>query len=389
MMKNRRIIYYPFVLLAGFMLVMGCSGGDSLSDSPEVPLQPTWRVTIDANSAEEGGSTRALSLGADGKLYTFWTNDDQVKAVSGTTEAGILTATLPDTDYKTLAKLTGTISGTYAEGDILTLWYPDYEMNYDEQTGTLTGISTSNTFLTAESEVLAVDAANSVLQMSDASFCHLQAFLNLTFTNTESTPLVITKLEIWTDGGKLVKSKRFDETSYANAASPLAVTPSPACSQFFLSLRDEQGAAAKYHFLATTSTGDSYCGTANSNLLAGHYYRGTLKLSPSTIDREGYGNGNGWDSDGSGSIDRDGYDNGISWDDLGTVQTNRDGYGLGVGWDSDVSNDTDRGNYGDSNNWDGSTSGNTDRGNYGDVNGWDEDGSGNIGRNKYGNSTSW
>lgn len=387
-MKNRNIFYSLFALLAMLMLASGCNNGETMPVPPQELQVPTWRVAIDASSAE-GGSTRALVLGEDKKLYTFWTENDPVKALSGTTEAGTLTASIPDATNMTQAKLIGTLTGTFAVNDVLTLWYPDYNMTYDGQTGTLAAISAANTFLTAQSQVTEVDATNGVLKMSNANFSHLQSFLNLTFTDTENAPLYITKLEVWTDGGKLVKSKVFSTTTFASSSSPLVVNTTPATNQFFLSLRDEQGAQNKFHFFATTSGGAFYAGTANSNLQAGHYYKGTLKLSPSTIGREGYGNDTGWDSDGSGSVGRDGYDNGIGWDDLGMVQAGRDNYGLGAGIDSNGSGDTSRDEYGDGDNWDGIGSGDTNRDNYGAGDNIDSNGSSSIGRDNYGTGTSF
>ena len=387
-MMNRNYICYLSVLLAALMLATGCNNDKFFTE--EEPHFPMWHVAIDASSSEEG-TTRALVLSEDSnRLYTFWTEGDLIKALNGTAEAGILTASIPDADDLTEAKLIGSITGNYAVDDILTLWYPDFNLTYDGQDGTLADISSNHTFLTAQSEVREVDAANSVLLMSNASFNHVQAFLNLTFTDTENIPLSIVRLEIWTEGGKLVRSKVFDTTSYADRTNPIVVSPNKATSRFLLSLRDEQGASTKYHFLATTTDGLSYSGTATSNLQVGHYYKGKLKLSPYVIGREEYGNGNGWDSDGLGPVGRDGYDNGIGWDDFGSVQTNRDGYGLGSYWEYDPSGDTDRDNYGACDNWDSSGSGSTDRDGYSSGGNWDSSGSGTgFGRNSYGSGIYW
>lgn len=150
---------------------------------------------------------------------------------------------------------------------------------YDEQL-LYTNWDANDAVLTATSTVKSVDGSGGFLSMSDAAFSPIQAYLDLSFTDG-SSPISISRLDIWADGGKLVKAKALDgTTTYATETEPLTITPASATDKFFIALRDENGAANDYHFKATTIY-DTYYYEGSKNLQYGKYYVGTVTMASS------------------------------------------------------------------------------------------------------------
>ena len=273
---------FCFSFLAAILALSACNQevGSSL-DNAEAR---TWKVSINAGPAIE---TRAISVGGNNgqTLYYNWDNGDAVEVVKDGTSVGTLSAN-QSAGNSAYATLEGTLSGTFSVGDVVTLYYHTAALDYTGQTGTLAGVSTSKSYLEASSTVKSVDGSGGFLAMSDAAFSPMQAYLDLSFSMPDGTPIQITTLEIWADGGKLVKTKTLDGTTvYATEADPLTITAAAPTDKLFLALRDENGSANKYHFRAIT--GDNiFTYEGNKNLQFGHYYAGnvTMTAMPFTIE---------------------------------------------------------------------------------------------------------
>jgi hypothetical protein len=186
------------------------------------------------------------------------------------------------------ATLTGTLSGTFAVNDQVTLHYHTASLDYTGQKGTIADVSTSKSYLTATSTVKQIgqttgtvkDETNNYLVMSDAAYEAQQAYLDITFTDRVGHALAITKLEVWTSEGKLVKTAPLDgQTVYATDASPLTIIPDAATDHFFLALRDEADTSNTIYFVATTA-GDKYIYSQDLDLEFGEYY---YAASPKTM----------------------------------------------------------------------------------------------------------
>lgn len=280
-MKTKNLFYALSIAVAALSMT-ACSNENDVTATPsnEKPAEVhTWQVTINAGPAE----TRAISVGGNSgnALFTNWNTGDVVKVVKGSEVVGTLTATA-SMGNSAYAVLEGTLTGTFAINDELTLCYHSATFDYTGQVGTLAGVSTNKSYLTATSKVTAVDVESSditssgsgKLTMSDAAFTAQQAYLDITFTDDLGNPYDITKLEIFSSGDKLVATKYInnDVTNYATSANPLTVTPASATNHFFLALRDEYGASNTYYFTATTAYGElTYI--QDLNLVNGHYYK--------------------------------------------------------------------------------------------------------------------
>lgn len=286
---NTKNLFFALSIAVAAMIVTACSNDEDVTVQPsdETPAEArTWQVTINAGPAE----TRAISVGGNTgtKLYTNWDTGDVVEVVKDGAVVGTLTATA-STANTAFAVLEGTLTGNFAVNDELTLCYHAAALDYTGQVGTLAGVSTSKSFLTATSTVTAINVGESdinssgtsgKLTMTDAAFLPQQSYLELSFTDESGNSIDITSLDVWTDGGKLVKGKAIDgSTTYATEASPLTVTPAAATNKFFLALRDENGAANNYHFKATNSSGMEFSYEGSKNPENGHYYTGSVAMT--------------------------------------------------------------------------------------------------------------
>ena len=285
---NIKHLFYPLSIAMAAMTMTACSSDDDAA--VEAGVTGTFQVSINVGPAAQ---TRAISVGGnDGHtLYTNWDKNDEVQVVKegATTIAGTLTANV-SAGNSAYATLTGELTGTFAAGDKVTLHYHTASLDYTGQKGTIADVSTSKSYLTATSTVKQIgqttgtvkDETNNYLVMSDAAYEAQQAYLDITFTDHEGHALAITKLEVWTSEGKLVKTAPLDgQTVYATDASPLTITPDAATDHFFLALRDEAGISNTIYFKATTA-GDTYIYSQNLELKYGEYY---YAASPKTMKR--------------------------------------------------------------------------------------------------------
>ena len=285
---NIKHLFYPLSIAMAAMTMTACSSDDDAA--VEAGVTGTFQVSINVGPAAQ---TRAISVGGnDGHtLYTNWDKNDEVQVVKegATTIAGTLTANV-SAGNSAYATLTGELTGTFAAGDKVTLHYHTASLDYTGQKGTIADVSTSKSYLTATSTVKQIgqntgtvkDETNNYLVMSDAAYEAQQAYLDITFTDDAGHALAITKLEVWTSAGKLVKTAPLDgQTVYATDASPLTIIPDAATDHFFLALRDEAGTSNTIYFKATTA-GDTYIYSQNLELKYGEYY---YAASPKTMKR--------------------------------------------------------------------------------------------------------
>lgn len=283
---NIKHLFYPLSIAMAAMTMTACSSDDDAA--VEAGVTGTFQVSINVGPAAQ---TRAISVGGnDGHtLYTNWDKNDEVQVVKegATTIAGTLTANV-SAGNSAYATLTGELTGTFAAGDKVTLHYHSASLDYTGQKGTIADVSTSKSYLTATSTVKQIgqttgtvkDETNNYLVMSDAAYEAQQAYLDITFTDGVGHALAITKLEVWTSAGKLVKTAPLDgQTVYATDASPLTIIPDAATDHFFLALRDEAGTSNTIYFMATTA-GDKYIYSQNLELEYGEYY---YAASPKTM----------------------------------------------------------------------------------------------------------
>lgn len=245
------------------LALTACSNNDEATGNDS----HLWDVTLTASMG--GATNRALSEGTGNTLTATFAEDDKVVVVDadGKTIVGTLQAQS--------AGASTTLSGTLDEsslsvGEVVTLRYLSAEANYDDQKGTLDGISASQ------------DYAEGTLTVSSKS--------PLTFTTTNVTltsKQSITKFS-FTDGTDDVMVKTFgiaatglvqhiatngDET----VGAVTGTLPSPS-ADVYVALRNNSGSKQTYSFYIKDNAGNWYTGTKSANLGNGKNYTATVQL---------------------------------------------------------------------------------------------------------------
>lgn len=274
-MFSKVLRFIPAVSLA---LGLGASCNRTEISPTRTDLPRTWQVAINAGPEAD---TRAVSVGGNNgqTLYTNWDQGDKVRVVkSDGTALEQLTADV-SAGNSAYATLTGTLTGTFSVGEAVTLYYHEASLDYTGQNGSMSGVSSNYSFMEAASSVKEVDAEGGFLKMSDAAFSHRQAFFQLRFVDNDNNPLLLERLSIYADGGKVVLTRPLgSDATYATAGLPLTIAPASATDQLFFALRDENGASNTYHFKAVIGS-EEYSIERALNPISGHFYMGTVQIS--------------------------------------------------------------------------------------------------------------
>ena len=195
----KKYIYNIYLLAALFLVATACTKEDSVLDSSAVekeqPVNNTYTMTVDASLGEDVATTRALSL--DGTtLKSTWEVNDEV-TVYNETQSADLGGTLKAQSAGASTTLSGTLSGTIENGDVLTLKFRS--PNYASQNGTLAYIAANCDYAKADVTVSSVDGGN-VTTTGAAHFANQQAIVKFTLLDKgnsdapldETTKLAIT-----------------------------------------------------------------------------------------------------------------------------------------------------------------------------------------------------
>lgn len=237
----------------------------------EVAPKQVWTVEVDAvKQADEG--TKALILDND-YLSAYWSGTDVIE-VYDTNKQNHL-GTLTSRGGSGSCRFSGTITGTFDQGDKLVLVYPclpasEAEM-YAKQKGTIEDIAKRYDYAFATTEVASIDYASSIISLAGASLVSQQSITLFHFSYTGSESNKITKLTI---------------TSWG-LDHPVTVVPEAPGTEFFIAIPGKYGAdfdqtdKAKipYDFVAETEDGTVLSGTMKALLADGKFYKASKELS--------------------------------------------------------------------------------------------------------------
>lgn len=249
------------------MLAMLAFTACSSNNDEAVNTPQFWHVTLTASMGDE--TTRALSEGEGNIITASFAAGDVVKVLkSDGTELCELTAQSSGAS----TTLVGTISGSIADNDVLTLRYRSATANYDGQVGTLDGIAASQ------------DYAEGTLTVSTTS-------PELTFTSNHVTLRAkqsITKFS-FTDGTNPVSVKTFRiiatglvqsiATNGAETVGTVTGTLATASSAVYIALRNNVAGKQTYTFIVKDDAGNWHVGTKNAKLTNGKNYTATVALN--------------------------------------------------------------------------------------------------------------
>ena len=182
--KMKKYLYNIFMLAAVAVAFVSC-------EKENTPVEGTFTLTVDATKE---GTKGTKQLGLDGStLNATWAAGEQVKVYNGETLLGTLT---PQTTGSAHTKLSGTLEGTIAVDDMLTLKFlsPDY----GSQDGTLAYIAANCDYAVATVTVsgFSGDATKTIKTTGHANFVNQQAIVKFTLKDTSNADISATQLVV-------------------------------------------------------------------------------------------------------------------------------------------------------------------------------------------------
>ena len=250
-------------MLAMLAFTACSSDNDERADAPRF-----YNVTLTASMGD--AETRALSESGNVITATFAKNDEVVVVKANGTSVGTLRAESGGTSTTTLS---GTISGTFTENEVLTLRYRSATANYDGQLGTLAGIADNQDY--AEGTLTVSTTSPSLtFESNSVTLLAKQSITKFTFKNG-TNPVSVKSFGIAAVG--LVQSIAANGTETAGAVTGTLATAS---SDVYVALRNNTDAKQTYAFTIKDNAGNWYITTKKAKLTYGKNYAVDIALTP-------------------------------------------------------------------------------------------------------------
>ena len=237
------------------------SNNDEAVNTPQF-----WHVTLTASMGDE--TTRALSEGEGNIITASFAAGDKVKVLkSDGTELCELTAQSSGAS----TTLVGTISGSIAVNDVLTLHYLSATENYDNQDGTLLGIAAHQDY--AEGTLTVSSTSPLTFTSNNVTLRAKQSITKFSFTDG-TNPVSVKIFRIIANG--LVQSIA---TNGAETVGTVTGTLANATSDVYVALRNNVAGKQTYTFIVKDNAGNWHVGTKNAKLTNGNNYTATVALN--------------------------------------------------------------------------------------------------------------
>lgn len=269
MKKSIILILSTFTFLMAGVVFCGCSNSNDEPIEPVGPVGPkTYTLSIEAS---KGGSaeTRVLTPG-ENSLVSTWKTSDNVYVTKSETSS--LCGFLQPQSSGATATLSGTITGTFAQGNELTFQYPRETIDYTEQDGTLESIAAKYDYSVATAKVGEVGAkAITVTGLSE--FDNQQAIVKFTLKDAYGYAINATSLKVSATGLKTSDTATGDIT--------VNVPNSTATDVFYVAL---SGISSTTVSLTATAETDTYVyEKSNVTFSNGNYYEITVKMKSAML----------------------------------------------------------------------------------------------------------
>ncbi len=243
----KKYLYNIFMLAAVAVAFVSC-------EKENTPVDGTFTLTVDASKE---GTKGTKQLGLDGStLNATWAAGEQVKVYIGETLLGTLT---PQTTGSAHTKLSGTLEGTIAVDDVLTLKFlsPDY----GSQDGTLAYIAANCDYAVATVTVsgFSGDATKTIETTGHANFVNQQAIVKFTLKDTSNADISATQFVV-NDG-----------------ATDYTINPASAASEIYVAIP-----GFRWQTVRLTATVGSVGYTykkSDATFTNGQYYEITVKMT--------------------------------------------------------------------------------------------------------------
>ena len=244
----KKYLYNIFMLAAVAVAFVSC-------EKENTPVDGTFTLTVDASKE---GTKGTKQLGLDGStLNATWAAGEQVKVYNGETLLGTLT---PQTTGSAHTKLSGTLEGTIAVGDVLTLKFlsPDY----GSQDGTLAYIAANCDYAVATVTVsgFSGDATKTIKTTGHANFVNQQAIVKFTLKDTSNADISATQLVV-NDG-----------------ATDYTINPASAASEIYVAIPGFSEQQTVRLTATVGSVGYTYK-KSDATFTNGQYYEITVKMT--------------------------------------------------------------------------------------------------------------
>ena len=248
------------------MLAMLAFTACSSNNDEAVNTPQFWHITLTASMGDE--TTRALSEGEGNIITASFAAGDKVKVLkSDGTELCELTAQSSGAS----TTLVGTISGSIADNDVLTLHYLSATENYDNQDGTLLGIAAHQHY--AEGTITVSSTSPLTFTPSPVSLTPKQSITKFSFTDGTNA-ISVKNFRIIATG--LVQSIA---TNGAETVGTVTGTLANATSDVYVALRNNVAGKQTYTFIVKDDAGNWHVGTKNAKLTNGNNYTATVALN--------------------------------------------------------------------------------------------------------------
>ena len=280
---------YTNILILVTLLITGvaftaCSSSDDsiIEQQPANPGEQVYTLTIKA-SKDGSATTRALKLETSGALTAYWANGDELTVYNKTKSEALTGSLIASNASGSTATFSGTLSGTIAANDELTLTYHPINSisTYQGQDGTLSGTNGAEKYdmATATVTVKTIVGSDITINEAGASFTTQTAMIKFTLQDDAATPAMLnaTSLKVSIDGENLLTFSPTEATYTTNGAGILYFAlPSADVVAAAKSTTTAALASAKVSFSATVGP-DTYKITKTGYpFAAGKYYTSTL-----------------------------------------------------------------------------------------------------------------
>lgn len=319
-----KIITKVLTLVAAVVVMVAiftaCSSSeDSIAEQPTLPVgENTYTMTIQACMGDNEALTRALSIGRNDEntknvLNATWANGDKVKVYTRTVvpresstgnegegnsqgegNTRVLydnVGTLSPTNISnngTTATLTGTLTGNFAVGDELYLFFPKFQSKYENQVGTLEKIATDYDYCVGKLKVTSVSdgkITGGALPDGDGDvvFEAMQAIVKFTLLDkATSQPIEAKSLTIGSNLNDISTIIEYLDLETPYGTTLVTVNPSPSpTSEIYAALIGVSGS----NVVLTAKVGDDTYVYSKSNVTfaRGKYYEITVKMNKVNI----------------------------------------------------------------------------------------------------------
>ena len=212
----KKSVYLQSLLSVAVLLLSGCSGSDELSSiKPPEELSTGWNAVASAThdsitvEPEMNNVTRAaFSGGNTDRFAILWDQGDKIHVYKGNDKVGELTP--PSSQYGVAyANLSGSLTGSFSEGEELYFYTNGKSVDFTGQTGTLQSVSSK---AYAAKLVPVSRISGNTLYFDDVFITQKVGYARFYLTDKESGDrLHPQKLELLAiSGGNLVLTGEFD-----------------------------------------------------------------------------------------------------------------------------------------------------------------------------------